>query len=37
MSRLLIGVSGWSYDGWRGDFYPKGLPGVASSSTSRRA
>lgn len=24
--RFLIGVSGWSYDGWRGDFYPKGLP-----------
>lgn len=24
--RFLIGVSGWSYDGWRGDFYPQGLP-----------
>ncbi len=21
----LVGVSGWSYPGWRGDFYPKGL------------
>lgn len=23
--RPLIGVSGWSYDSWRGDFYPEGL------------
>ncbi|REK11855.1 MAG: DUF72 domain-containing protein [Actinobacteria bacterium] len=21
-----IGVSGWAYDGWRGDFYPRELP-----------
>ena len=21
-----IGISGWSYPGWRGDFYPPGLP-----------
>jgi uncharacterized protein YecE (DUF72 family) len=21
-----IGVSGWNYPGWRGDFYPKGVP-----------
>jgi uncharacterized protein YecE (DUF72 family) len=21
-----IGISGWTYAGWRGDFYPKGLP-----------
>lgn len=21
-----IGISGWRYPGWRGDFYPKGLP-----------
>lgn len=25
MARPLIGVSGWSYDAWRGDFYPEGL------------
>jgi len=24
--RVLIGVSGWAYPRWRGDFYPKGLP-----------
>jgi uncharacterized protein YecE (DUF72 family) len=24
--RILIGVSGWRYARWRGDFYPKGLP-----------
>lgn len=24
--RLLVGVSGWSYPRWRGDFYPRGLP-----------
>ena len=23
---VLIGLSGWQYDGWRGDFYPAGLP-----------
>jgi len=23
---LLIGTSGWTYDGWRGPFYPKELP-----------
>jgi uncharacterized protein YecE (DUF72 family) len=28
MSRgtVRIGISGWRYAGWRGDFYPKGLP-----------
>jgi uncharacterized protein YecE (DUF72 family) len=26
MSRTFIGTSGWSYDGWRGLFYPKGVP-----------
>jgi uncharacterized protein YecE (DUF72 family) len=26
MSRLLIGTSGWSYQSWRGPFYPDGLP-----------
>ena len=25
MAPPLIGVSGWSYDSWRGDFYPEGL------------
>ena len=25
MPRIRIGLSGWSYDSWRGDFYPEGL------------
>ncbi|HEY0776281.1 MAG TPA: DUF72 domain-containing protein [Nocardioidaceae bacterium] len=25
MGRIRVGISGWSYAGWRGDFYPKGL------------
>jgi uncharacterized protein YecE (DUF72 family) len=25
-SRARIGISGWRYAGWRGDFYPAGLP-----------
>lgn len=25
MSKIRIGTSGWSYDEWRGDFYPDGL------------
>lgn len=24
-ARARVGVSGWRYEGWRGDFYPKGL------------
>jgi uncharacterized protein YecE (DUF72 family) len=24
-ARIRIGLSGWSYKGWRGRFYPKGL------------
>jgi uncharacterized protein YecE (DUF72 family) len=24
--RIRVGISGWSYDGWRGEFYPDGLP-----------
>ncbi|MCW2753156.1 MAG: hypothetical protein JWQ32_567 [Marmoricola sp.] len=24
--RVRIGISGWQYDAWRGDFYPPGLP-----------
>ena len=23
---IRIGISGWDYDAWRGDFYPEGLP-----------
>jgi len=23
---IRIGISGWTYGGWRGVFYPKGLP-----------
>lgn len=26
MARVLIGTSGWSYDSWRGPFYPDRLP-----------
>ncbi|HEX6150716.1 DUF72 domain-containing protein [Nocardioides sp.] len=26
MGSIRVGVSGWSYDGWRGDFYPADLP-----------
>lgn len=26
MGRVRVGVSGWSYPRWRGDFYPRGLP-----------
>ena len=25
MSAIFIGTSGWTYDGWRGPFYPKGV------------
>lgn len=25
MARIRIGISGWNYAGWRGDFYPTGL------------
>lgn len=24
--RPFVGISGWRYAGWRGDFYPRGLP-----------
>jgi uncharacterized protein YecE (DUF72 family) len=24
--KIRIGLSGWSYKGWRGEFYPEGLP-----------
>lgn len=26
MSKVRVGTSGWSYDSWRGAFYPEGLP-----------
>jgi uncharacterized protein YecE (DUF72 family) len=26
MGVTRVGISGWTYPGWRGDFYPKGLP-----------
>jgi uncharacterized protein YecE (DUF72 family) len=26
VGRVHVGVSGWTYPPWRGDFYPKGLP-----------
>lgn len=26
MARIRVGISGWSYPYWRGDFYPPGLP-----------
>ncbi len=25
MARYFVGMAGWSYEPWRGDFYPKGL------------
>lgn len=25
MAKIRIGMSGWTFEGWRGDFYPKGL------------
>ncbi len=25
MTQVRVGVSGWTYPGWRGDFYPQGL------------
>jgi uncharacterized protein YecE (DUF72 family) len=25
MGEIRVGISGWTYDGWRGDFYPRGL------------
>src|SRR5438045_8965953 len=24
--KIMIGTSGWTYDGWRGPFYPKEVP-----------
>ncbi len=25
MAKIFVGMSGWTFAGWRGDFYPKGL------------
>ncbi len=25
MGKIFVGMSGWTFDGWKGDFYPKGL------------
>jgi uncharacterized protein YecE (DUF72 family) len=24
--KIRVGISGWNYRGWRGSFYPRGLP-----------
>jgi uncharacterized protein YecE (DUF72 family) len=26
VGEVRVGISGWTYAGWRGDFYPRGLP-----------
>src|SRR5688572_16803267 len=26
MPRIFVGISGWTYPPWRGNFYPAGLP-----------
>ncbi len=37
MARVLVGISGWTYPPWRGNFYPKGLPqGKELAYASRR-
>ncbi|MBX9768418.1 MAG: DUF72 domain-containing protein, partial [Bdellovibrionales bacterium] len=25
MAKIYVGMSGWTFEGWRGNFYPKGL------------
>ena len=32
-TRAWIGISGWRYAPWRGEFYPPGLPSARSSNT----
>jgi uncharacterized protein YecE (DUF72 family) len=32
MGAIRVGISGWTYPGWRGDFYPAGLPQRAELS-----
>lgn len=34
---IRIGISGWNYAGWRGVFYPKGLPRVRELEFASRA
>jgi uncharacterized protein YecE (DUF72 family) len=34
---ILIGISGWRYEGWRGVFYPKGLRHASELSFASRA
>jgi uncharacterized protein YecE (DUF72 family) len=34
---IEIGISGWRYEGWRGVFYPKGLPQVRELEHASRA
>jgi uncharacterized protein YecE (DUF72 family) len=34
---IRIGISGWNYAGWRGVFYPKGLPHVRELEFASRA
>jgi uncharacterized protein YecE (DUF72 family) len=33
---VRIGISGWTYGGWRGTFYPKGLPQVGELAYASR-
>src|SRR5436305_12466704 len=33
---VRIGISGWTYGGWRGSFYPSGLHDSAEHSSARR-
>ena len=32
-SKIFVGVGGWTYEPWRGVFYPKGLPHARELST----
>ena len=35
--RIRIGLSGWQYAGWRGEFYPPGLPQARELDYASRA
>jgi uncharacterized protein YecE (DUF72 family) len=37
VARIRIGLSGWSYNEWRGDFYPEGLPRTQELAYAARA